>query len=85
MIETLKTPKVDSTLSKGLTILETLTAVQGSKGVTELSRELGLTKSKHISSFANADHAWICETLRRQDLCRNLKDLADWTPVRSKI
>lgn len=38
-------PKLDSTLSKGLMILETLTAQRGSKGVTELSRELGLTKS----------------------------------------
>ena len=38
-------PRVDSTLSKGLAILESLTAAQGSKGVTELSRELGLTKS----------------------------------------
>ncbi len=38
-------PKLDSTLSKGLMILETLTAHRGGKGVTELSRELGLTKS----------------------------------------
>lgn len=38
-------PKLDSTLSKGLMILETLTAQRGGKGVTELSRELGLTKS----------------------------------------
>ncbi|WP_350334579.1 IclR family transcriptional regulator [Coralliovum pocilloporae] len=40
-----KAPKVDSTLSKGLAILENLAAHQGSKGVTELSRELELTKS----------------------------------------
>ncbi len=38
-------PKVDSTLSKGLSILENLAGSRGSKGVTELSRELGLTKS----------------------------------------
>ena len=38
-------PKVDSTLSKGLAILENLATSQGSKGVTELSRELKLTKS----------------------------------------
>lgn len=38
-------PKLDSTLSKGLMILETLTAHRGGKGVTELSKELGLTKS----------------------------------------
>lgn len=37
--------KVDSTLSKGLQILEALAAADTSKGVTELSRELGLTKS----------------------------------------
>ncbi|MEP2921439.1 IclR family transcriptional regulator [Sulfitobacter sp.] len=38
-------PKVDSTLSKGLSILENLAAAQKGKGVTELSKELGLTKS----------------------------------------
>lgn len=38
-------PKVDSTLSKGLAILENLAASQKAKGVTELSKELGLTKS----------------------------------------
>ncbi|QBF32461.1 IclR family transcriptional regulator [Thalassococcus sp. S3] len=40
-----KPPKVDSTLSKGLAILENLAAAQRGKGVTELSKELGLTKS----------------------------------------
>ncbi|MFK7869046.1 MAG: IclR family transcriptional regulator [Roseobacter sp.] len=38
-------PKVDSTLSKGLLILENLAQAQRGKGVTELSKELGLTKS----------------------------------------
>jgi len=38
-------PKVDSTLSKGLTILENLAGSLQGKGVTELSKELGLTKS----------------------------------------
>lgn len=38
-------PKVDSTLSKGLLILETLAGAKTGKGVTELSKELGLTKS----------------------------------------
>lgn len=38
-------PKVDATLSKGLKLLEALTAAPGGKGVTELSRDLGLTKS----------------------------------------
>ena len=40
-----KTPKVDSTLSKGLAILENLASSPNAKGVTEISRELGLTKS----------------------------------------
>lgn len=37
--------KLDSTLSKGLLILETLAAAPAGKGVTELSKELELTKS----------------------------------------
>lgn len=40
-----KEPKVDSTLSKGLIILENLAGSPKGKGVTELSKELGLTKS----------------------------------------
>lgn len=38
-------PRVDSTLSKGLAILEHLTQTRGSMGVSDLSRALGLTKS----------------------------------------
>ncbi|MEM7215172.1 MAG: IclR family transcriptional regulator [Pseudomonadota bacterium] len=38
-------PRVDSTLSKGLLILENLAASRESKGVSQLSRELELTKS----------------------------------------
>lgn len=45
MSQTPKTPKVDSTLSKGLSILENLAGTAKGKGVTELSRELELTKS----------------------------------------
>lgn len=46
MVDKEKPPvKVDSTLSKGLAILENLAAAQQAKGVTELSKELGLTKS----------------------------------------
>ena len=37
--------RVDSTLSKGLAILEVLTAAKGSLGVSALARQLGLTKS----------------------------------------
>jgi IclR family transcriptional regulator, KDG regulon repressor len=40
-----KEPKVDSTLSKGLAILECLAASPTGRGVTELSKEMGLTKS----------------------------------------
>lgn len=40
-----KTPRVNSTLSKGLAILEALAGAPGGKGVTELARDLGLTKS----------------------------------------
>ena len=40
-----KEPRVDSTLSKGLSILENLAASSSGKGVTDLSKELGLTKS----------------------------------------
>lgn len=42
---TKRAPRVDSTLTKGLLILETLSGSKGGRGVTELSRELGLTKS----------------------------------------
>jgi len=42
---TARPTKVDSTLSKGLQILEALARSDGRKGVTELSRELNLTKS----------------------------------------
>ncbi len=44
-IEKAKEPKVDSTLSKGLSILENLAMSRSAKGVTELSKELDLTKS----------------------------------------
>ncbi len=40
-----KEPKVDSTLSKGLSILENLAQARQAKGVTELARDLDLTKS----------------------------------------
>ncbi|MEM6940817.1 MAG: IclR family transcriptional regulator [Pseudomonadota bacterium] len=45
MNEQSKQFRVDSTLSKGLTILEALAASRRGFGVTELSKELGLTKS----------------------------------------
>lgn len=45
MTETRPETRVDSTLSKGLAILEVLTATKGSLGVSALARELELTKS----------------------------------------
>lgn len=43
--DTKKPVRVDSTLSKGLLVLETLARSPNGKGVTELSRDLDLTKS----------------------------------------
>lgn len=43
--ETQKMQRLDSTLSKGLRILETLAETRDSKSVTEIGRELDLTKS----------------------------------------
>ncbi len=43
--KTARPVKVDSTLSKGLQILETLSKAENGRGVSDLSRELGLTKS----------------------------------------
>jgi IclR family transcriptional regulator, KDG regulon repressor len=43
--ETIMTPRVDSTLHKGLQILETLAASQATLGITDLSNALSLNKS----------------------------------------
>ncbi|MEM7428154.1 MAG: IclR family transcriptional regulator [Pseudomonadota bacterium] len=40
-----QTAKVDSTLAKGLSVLDALAGAPDGRGVTELSRELGLSKS----------------------------------------
>lgn len=84
-------PKVDSTLSKGLTILESLANSRKSKGVTELSRELGLTKSntfrllqtlKAIGYVRHLDDKSYAATLRMWQVGRatvdnlNLRELA---------
>lgn len=45
MVEKENEPRVDSTLSKGLAILEALATAKEARGVTGLSTELGLTKS----------------------------------------
>lgn len=49
-------PKVDSTLSKGLLVLETLTRSPEGRGVSELSRELGLTKSNTFRLLRTLSH-----------------------------
>ena len=41
----MREPKVDSTLTKGLLLIDTLSSASTGKGVSDLSRELGLTKS----------------------------------------
>lgn len=45
MTDPSKPQRLDSTLSKGLRILESLTAAEGGRSVTEIGRELDLTKS----------------------------------------
>ncbi|MEP2530350.1 IclR family transcriptional regulator [Shimia sp.] len=86
-----KTPKVDSTLSKGLSILENLAHSQKGKGVTELSVELGLTKSntfrllqslttlgyvKHLDNKAYAATLKMWQTGRASVDNLNLRELA---------
>ncbi|ASJ73165.1 IclR family transcriptional regulator [Granulosicoccus antarcticus] len=83
--------KVDSTLSKGLAILETLAAATDGKGVTELSRELGYTKSnvfrllqtlKHLGYVKNREDKSYTATLKTWQVGRhtienlNLRDVA---------
>lgn len=58
-------PKVDSTLSKGLSILENLAAAGEGKGVTELALELGLTKSNTFR---------LLQTLKALGYVRHLDD-----------
>ncbi len=91
MNEQAKPPKVDSTLSKGLAILETLANSRKSKGVTELSVELGLTKSntfrllqtlKSLGYVRHLDDKSYAATLRMWQVGRatvdnlNLRELA---------
>lgn len=65
MNEHAKPPRVDSTLSKGLTILESLANSRKSKGVTELAGELGLTKSNTFR---------LLQTLKTLGYVRHLDD-----------
>lgn len=43
--DAVREPKVDSTLTKGLLLLDALSSATGGKGVSDLSRDLNLTKS----------------------------------------
>jgi len=49
-------PRVDSTLSKGLLVLEALNAAGTSRGVSDLSRSLGLTKSNTFRLLQTLTH-----------------------------
>ncbi|MGQ7843970.1 IclR family transcriptional regulator [Granulosicoccus sp. 3-233] len=84
--------KVDSTLSKGLAILELLATADESKGVTDISRELGYTKSnvfrllqtlKHLGYVRHREDKSYTATLKTWQIGRhtienlNLRDLAN--------
>lgn len=84
-------PKVDSTLSKGLMILEALAQSGGAKGVSELARELDLTKSNafrllqtltHLGYVRHGEDRNYAATLKTWQIGRqvvdnlNLRDLA---------
>lgn len=83
--------KIDSTLSKGLAILETLATASDGKGVTELSRELGYTKSnvfrllqtlRHLGYVRHREDKSYTATLKTWQIGRhtienlNLRDIA---------
>ena len=78
-----KETKVDSTLSKGLSILERLAAAHGGMGVTELANEFGWTKSntfrllKSLTALGyvkrNADKSYAA-TLKTWQVGRTLLD-----------
>lgn len=83
--------KLDSTLAKGIQILEALTQSKAPKGVSELSRELGLTKSNvfrllqtllALGYVRSTDDRLYCATLKTWQVGRsvvenlNLRELA---------
>lgn len=97
MVDEKNEPKVDSTLSKGLAILETLATASDGKGVTEISRELGYTKSnvfrllqtlKHLGYVRHRDDKSYTATLKTWQVGRhtienlNLRDVANDEMVR---
>ncbi|SLN52375.1 Transcriptional regulator KdgR [Roseisalinus antarcticus] len=86
MADQSKSPKVDSTLSKGLAILERLAASRSGKGVTELSRELDLTKSNTfrllqtlttLGYVRRLDNRSYAATLKTWQIGRNLVEHLD--------
>ena len=77
-------PKVDSTLSKGLSILENLSAAPAGKGVTKLSKELGLTKSNTFRLLQTLTALGTSHTLPTSPIQSHLKH-GKSVAVRSKI
>ena len=71
--------KVDSTLSKGLAILEKLAEARRSLGVTEISRALDLTKSNTFRLLQTALQTWLCRTAGRRQLRGNAENVASRT------
>lgn len=75
-------PRVDSTLSKGLAILEKLTSLNSGIGVSELSREMGLTKS---NTFRLLQTLSVLGYVRRDRDKTYLATLKTWQVGRSVV
>lgn len=75
-------PRVDSTLSKGLAILEKLASMKSGSGVSDLSRELGLTKS---NTFRLLQTLTALGYVRREPDRRYAATLKAWQVGRSVV
>lgn len=67
------TPRLDSTLSKGLSILEFLAQSPNGIGVTELSRELNLTKSNTFRLLRTLSALGYVKPLQNKKYCVTMK------------
>jgi len=65
--------RVDSTLAKGLSILEALARSPGGKGVTELSRELSLSKSNTFRLLRSLTALGYVRSLENKSYCATMK------------
>ena len=65
--------RVDSTLAKGLTILEALARSPNGKGVTELSRELNLSKSNTFRLLRSLTALGYVKPLENKSYCATMK------------